>query len=237
MASSVNVVRKPSAKERPCGSPRIARNSEEPRPDGKFSDRMSSNAAFLTAGESHGQALVAILEGVPAGLTIDLDVITAELRRRQTGYGRGRRMARINRAEPLSGIRHGVTTARRSPCSFQKRTGRTGSARCTSRQPCRLTRRVRIRHRLPAPVSHADLAGFVSAVTRTCATLEGERARRRPCRGGSIAWQILRGRRPDRQPCRSIGSAAVSDPLAVTFDRVRAIARTRPPAPIRPSSN
>ena len=48
---------------------------------------------FLTAGESHGKALVAILEGVPAGLAIDFDAITAELRRRQGGYGRGRRMA------------------------------------------------------------------------------------------------------------------------------------------------
>src|SRR3954462_9316038 len=66
---------------------------------------------FLTAGESHGKALVTILEGVPAGLTIDFDVVTAELRRRQTGYGRGRRLAiESDRAEPLSGIRHGVTT-------------------------------------------------------------------------------------------------------------------------------
>jgi len=47
---------------------------------------------FLTAGESHGQALVAILEGMPAGLTVDFDAVTAQLRRRQTGYGRGRRM-------------------------------------------------------------------------------------------------------------------------------------------------
>src|SRR5215470_16242542 len=66
---------------------------------------------FLTAGESHGKALVAIVEGVPAGLTIDFDAITAELRRRQTGYGRGRRMAiESDRAEVLSGVRHGVTT-------------------------------------------------------------------------------------------------------------------------------
>ena len=48
---------------------------------------------FLTAGESHGKALVAILEGMPAGLAIDFDAITAQLRRRQGGYGRGRRMA------------------------------------------------------------------------------------------------------------------------------------------------
>src|SRR5215467_2828820 len=66
---------------------------------------------FLTAGESHGKALVAILEGMPAGLTIDFDAITAQLRRRQGGYGRGRRMAiESDRAEALSGIRHGVTT-------------------------------------------------------------------------------------------------------------------------------
>src|SRR5213594_2699435 len=66
---------------------------------------------FLTAGESHGKALVTILEGLPAGLTIDFDALTRELRRRQGGYGRGRRMAiESDRAEPLSGIRHGVTT-------------------------------------------------------------------------------------------------------------------------------
>src|SRR5262245_22430166 len=65
---------------------------------------------FLTAGESHGQALVAILEGVPAGLALDFDLITHELRRRQTGYGRGGRMAvESARARPLSGIRHGHT--------------------------------------------------------------------------------------------------------------------------------
>src|SRR5207253_1394265 len=66
---------------------------------------------FLTAGESHGKALVAILEGVPAGLSIDFDALTAQLRRRQGGYGRGRRMAiESDRAQALSGIRHGVTT-------------------------------------------------------------------------------------------------------------------------------
>src|SRR6516162_2813041 len=48
---------------------------------------------FLTAGESHGPSLVMILEGMPAGLAIDFDAITAQLRRRQGGYGRGRRMA------------------------------------------------------------------------------------------------------------------------------------------------
>jgi len=66
---------------------------------------------FLTAGESHGQALVATLEGMPAGVPIDQDAIDAQLRRRQGGYGRGRRMAiESDRAQVLSGIRRGRTT-------------------------------------------------------------------------------------------------------------------------------
>src|SRR5918995_565383 len=66
---------------------------------------------FLTSGESHGQALVTILEGLPAGLAIDFDAITLELRRRQGGYGRGRRMViESDRAEILSGVRRGKTT-------------------------------------------------------------------------------------------------------------------------------
>ncbi len=66
---------------------------------------------FLTAGESHGQGLVTILEGLPAGLAIDTDAMTIELRRRQGGYGRGRRMAiESDRAEVLSGVRRGRTT-------------------------------------------------------------------------------------------------------------------------------
>jgi chorismate synthase len=65
---------------------------------------------FLTAGESHGPALVAILEGLPAGLTVDFEAITADLRRRQGGYGRGRRMViETDRAEILSGVRKGET--------------------------------------------------------------------------------------------------------------------------------
>ena len=65
---------------------------------------------FLTAGESHGRALVVILEGLPAGLPIDTDAINRELRRRQGGYGRGRRMAiESDRAEILSGVRAGET--------------------------------------------------------------------------------------------------------------------------------
>ena len=65
---------------------------------------------FLTAGESHGEALVAILEGLPAGLPLSVEPIDRQLRRRQGGYGRGRRMViESDRVEILSGVRHGVT--------------------------------------------------------------------------------------------------------------------------------
>ncbi len=86
---------------------------------------------FLTAGESHGQALVAILDGLPAGLPlVRRRRSTAQLRRRQGGYGRGRRMAiESDRAEVLSGVRRRATLARRSRCSSRTGTGRTGSGR------------------------------------------------------------------------------------------------------------
>jgi chorismate synthase len=66
---------------------------------------------FLSAGESHGQALVITIDGMPAGLEIDFDALNRQLRRRQGGYGRGRRMQiESDRAEILSGVRKGRTT-------------------------------------------------------------------------------------------------------------------------------
>jgi chorismate synthase len=65
---------------------------------------------FVTAGESHGQALVAWLSGLPAGLRVDFDFVNHELHRRQLGYGRGgRQRIEQDRAEALAGIRHGRT--------------------------------------------------------------------------------------------------------------------------------
>jgi len=65
---------------------------------------------FLTAGESHGKALVAIIEGIPAGLAITEDYIARDMRRRQGGYGRSKRQQlEVDRAELISGVRHGLT--------------------------------------------------------------------------------------------------------------------------------
>lgn len=65
---------------------------------------------YLTSGESHGKALVAIIEGLPAGLPVDLKFINHELSRRQLGFGRGGRMKiEQDEADLLSGVRGGIT--------------------------------------------------------------------------------------------------------------------------------
>jgi chorismate synthase len=72
---------------------------------------------FTTAGESHGRALVAIVEGLPAGLPVDVAAINYELKRRQWGYGRGGRMKiEQDEVEILGGVRHGLTLG--SPVSL-----------------------------------------------------------------------------------------------------------------------
>jgi chorismate synthase len=65
---------------------------------------------FYTAGESHGQALLAFISGLPAGLPVDLDFINHELHRRQLGYGRGgRQKIEKDRADIFAGVRRGET--------------------------------------------------------------------------------------------------------------------------------
>ncbi len=189
---------------------------------------------FLTAGESHGKALVAIVEGVPAGLAIDIDLITADLRRRQTGYGRGRRMAiESDRAEPLSGIRHGRTTG--APIALlipnkdwenwqrtmYPETEMPANAPGADRPP--VTR--------PRP-GHADLAGFVKYGHDDMRNvLERASARETAARVavGGIARQLLRAVGTEiASHVTGIGSVSVPNPLAVSFEQARAIAADSP---------
>src|SRR4029077_2648176 len=73
---------------------------------------------FRTAGESHGQALIALVEGLPSNLSVDFEFIDNELRRRQGGYGRGGRMKiEKDAVRFLSGVRHGKTLG--SPITMQ----------------------------------------------------------------------------------------------------------------------
>ena len=72
---------------------------------------------YLTAGESHGPRLTAIIEGVPAGLPLTAEDINGDLKRRQGGYGRGGRMKiESDKVEITSGVRHGKTTG--APITF-----------------------------------------------------------------------------------------------------------------------
>src|SRR5262244_1996439 len=65
---------------------------------------------YYTAGESHGQALLAFISGLPAGLPVDLEAINFELHRRQLGYGRGgRQKIEKDKADIFAGVRHGQT--------------------------------------------------------------------------------------------------------------------------------
>jgi chorismate synthase len=78
---------------------------------------MFSKLRFLTSGESHGRGLIALLEGIPAGLALSSDMIDGDLKRRQGGYGRGGRMKiEQDRALFISGVRWGKTVG--SPISI-----------------------------------------------------------------------------------------------------------------------
>src|SRR6188508_2385893 len=189
---------------------------------------------FLTAGESHGRALVMIVEGIPAGLTIDFDAITADLRRRQGGYGRGRRMQiESDRAQALSGIRHGVTTgspiALLIPNKDWENWQRT--MHVAAEMPADATGSDRPAVSRPRP-GHADLAGFVKYGHDDMRdVLERASARETAARVavGALARQLLRvvGTEIVSHVTR-IGSAAVAEPLAVTFERARAIGPDTP---------
>ena len=189
---------------------------------------------FLTAGESHGKALATIIEGVPAGLAIDFDAITADLRRRQTGYGRGRRMAiESDRAEPISGLRHGITTggpiAMLIPNKDWENWQRTMHVEAA--MPAHATGADRPPVTRPRP-GHADLAGFVKYGHEDMRNvLERASARETAARVavGAIARQLLGavGVEIVSHVIR-IGSAAVAHPLAISYDRVRAIGADTP---------
>src|SRR6476661_7924746 len=189
---------------------------------------------FLTAGESHGKALVTILDGVPAGLTIDLDAITADLRRRQTGYGRGRRMAiESDRAEPLSGVRHGLTTGGPIALLIPNKDWENWQRTMYSEpeMPADAVGADRTPVTRPRP-GHADLAGFVKYGHEDMRNvLERASARETAARVaiGAIARQLLCHLGVDiASHVTGIGSAVVPSPLASPFADVRAIPADSP---------
>ena len=184
---------------------------------------------FLTAGESHGRALVVILEGIPAGLRLDLDSLTRDLRRRQGGYGRGRRMAiESDKADIISGVRAGETIGGPIAMMIENRdwvnwqqTMFTGSepapdARGARRAP--VTR--------PRP-GHADLAGVAKYGREDIRDiLERASARETAARvaAGGVARQLLAqaGIRITSHVF-SIGSVRIPETTVVSFERAAAL--------------
>ena len=135
---------------------------------------------YRTAGESHGPALIALVEGMPAGVEIDTDLIDAELRRRQGGYGRGgRQKIETDRVEILSGVRRGKSIGSPIVLEIVNSDSRLDDVPAVHR---------------PRP-GHADLAGSLKWLTTDCReTLERASARETAARvaAGALSRCLLR---------------------------------------------
>ncbi len=135
--------------------------------------------SYRTAGESHGKGLIALVEGMPAGVMVDESFINVELTRRQGGFGRGGRM-KIERdtVEVISGVLRGVTIG--SPISLH-----------VVNQDSRIEKAPAIQRPRPG---HADLAGSLKWLTTDCReTLERASARETAAR--VAAGALTRGLR------------------------------------------
>lgn len=133
---------------------------------------------FWTAGESHGQALVAILDGFPAGVSISITEIDAELSRRQGGYGRGgRQRLEQDKVEILSGLWRGQTIG--SPIALVVRN-----------RDYKIERMEDLDRPRPG---HADLSGAMKYLAPIRAVLERASARETAVRvaAGALAKQLL----------------------------------------------
>jgi len=189
---------------------------------------------FLTAGESHGRALIVILEGIPAGLPLDLDAITVDLRRRQGGYGRGRRMAiESDTAQILSGVRAGQTIGSPIAIMIENRDWANWqyTMRVTEEPPPDAGGAKRAPVTRPRP-GHADLAG-VAKYGRSDVRdiLERASARETAARvaAGAIARQLLAhvGVRLTSHVF-TIGAATLPPHTVVTFERAAALPADSP---------
>jgi chorismate synthase len=180
---------------------------------------------FTTAGESHGRALVAIVEGLPAGLPIDIEQINHELWRRQQGYGRGARMKlEKDEVESLSGVRHGLTLG--SPLALMiENKDWANWDEVMAVEPKEIAPEKSRRVKRPRP-GHADLAGGLKYDARDLRNvLERASARETAARVacGAIAKQLL------AQFGIEIHSHVIQlggipeHPLELTFDQISSI--------------
>ena len=139
--------------------------------------------SYRTAGESHGPAVVSLIEGLPAGIPVDLEFIDAELVRRQGGYGRGgRQRIETDHAQFLGGVRRGRTTGAPIALLVPNKDSRLDD----------LERTPPVERPRPG---HADLAGSIKWLTPDCReTLERASARETAGRTamGALARSFLR---------------------------------------------
>ena len=142
-----------------------------------------SGLNYSTAGESHGPAVIALVEGMPAGLKVDIELINNELRRRQGGYGRsGRQKIETDQVDFKSGLRKGVTIGSPIVMEIVNRDSRIDEAPSVSR---------------PRP-GHADFAGSVKWLTTDCReTLERASARETAARVATSVPRSIRGVQAD----------------------------------------
>jgi chorismate synthase len=149
---------------------------------------------FVTAGESHGQALIAWISGVPVGVPIDFEFVQRELHRRQLGYGRGgRQKIEKDRVEFLSGVRHGQTIGAPIALRIENRDWANWEKALSVEK---LLDSESAERRLTAPrPGHADLAGSMKFNLHDARyVLERASARETAARvaAGTIAKSLLR---------------------------------------------
>ena len=189
-----------------------------------------SKLRFTTAGESHGQALVAILEGLPAGLRVDIEGIDQELTRRQWGYGRGGRM-KIERdhAESLSGVRHGLTLGSPIALMIQNKDWANWTEVMSS-EPRDVPEEKSRRVKRPRP-GHADLAGGQKYDARDLRNvLERASARETAARVacGALAKQLLAAFDAEIKSHVIQLGGVPETPLVVDWDGINGIADDAP---------
>jgi chorismate synthase len=178
---------------------------------------------LLTAGESHGPALTVVVDGLPAGLTVDRAAIDADLRRRQGGHGRGGRMRiESDSVEILSGVRHGKTLG--SPVALVVRNKDHENWRdVMSPDPQPPEAKVRRAVKYPRP-GHADLAGALKYLTDDLReVLERASARETTARvaAGALAKALLRaGDAQVRSHVVRIGEAALPPGPPLDWERL-----------------
>jgi chorismate synthase len=181
---------------------------------------------FVTAGESHGKGLIAVIEGLPSGLSVDVESINLQLWRRQQGYGRGGRMKiEKDEAEIISGIRHGKTLG--SPIALLIRNRDWENWQdvmafderdfADEKRARRLTR--------PRP-GHTDLAGGIKYATHDLRDiLERASARETAARvaAGALARTLLKHLGVEIGSHTCMIGGVPSDPIPATWDSISQI--------------